>query len=150
MMEAYQNVEKTYKIGGYVKRAKLNLRNEKDIRAFHRKYYEDKFGCMEDGDLVDVYIDITGYKETAKRPEMLRLKGLCRRENQPDCSRDQRIPCCQHAGTELLASLHIQFGPSRGYHHGRCAVQYQYCAERRSSTGSTKENGRRLHISESA
>ena len=24
------------KIGGYVKRAKLNLRNEKDIRAFHR------------------------------------------------------------------------------------------------------------------
>lgn len=77
MMEAYQNVEKTYKVGGYVKRAKLNLRNEKDIRAFHRKYYEDKFGCMEDGDLVDVYIDITGYKETAKRPEMLRLMRDC-------------------------------------------------------------------------
>ena len=61
------------KIGGYVKRAKLNLRNEKDIRAFHRGIFEKRFGGLEDCELVDVYIDITGCKEISKRPEMLRL-----------------------------------------------------------------------------
>ena len=70
-------LEKQYKIGGYVKRAKLNLRNEKDIRAFHRQIFETRFGGVEDGELVGVYIDITGYKETSKRPEMLRLMRDC-------------------------------------------------------------------------
>lgn len=70
-------LEKKYKIGGYVKRAKLNLRNEKDIRAFHRGIFETRFGGFEDGELIDVYIDITGYKETSKRPEMLRLMRDC-------------------------------------------------------------------------
>ena len=70
-------MEKKYRIGGYVKRAKLNLRNEKDIRAFHRQIYETRFGGFEDGELVDVFIDITGYKETSKRPEMLRLMRDC-------------------------------------------------------------------------
>lgn len=69
--------EKTYKIGAYVKRAKLNLRNEKDIRAFHRGMFESQYGGLEDGELVDVYIDITGHKETSKRPEMLRLMRDC-------------------------------------------------------------------------
>lgn len=66
-----------YKIGGYVKRAKLNLRNSDDIRSFHKSVYEEKYGSVTDGELVDVYIDITGYKETAKRPEMLRLMRDC-------------------------------------------------------------------------
>lgn len=70
-------MEKKYKIGGYVKRAKLNLRNEKDIRAFHRGIFESRYGELEDGELVDVYIDITGCKETCKRPEMLRLMRDC-------------------------------------------------------------------------
>ena len=65
------------KIGGYVKRAKLNLRNEKDIRAFHRGIFEKRFGGLEDCELVDVYIDITGSKEICKRPEMLRLMRDC-------------------------------------------------------------------------
>ena len=65
------------KIGGYVKRAKLNLRNEKDIRAFHRGIFEKRFGGLEDCALVDVYIDITGSKEICKRPEMLRLMRDC-------------------------------------------------------------------------
>lgn len=66
-----------YRIGGYVKRAKLNLRNEKDIRAFHRGIFEKRFGGLSDSELVDVYIDITGYKEISKRPEMLRLMRDC-------------------------------------------------------------------------
>lgn len=69
--------EKVYRIGGYVKRAKLNLRNSDEVKAFHRGLYESRFGGFEDGTLVDVYIDITGYKETYKRPEMLRLMRDC-------------------------------------------------------------------------
>ena len=77
MMSTTHETEKVYRIGGYVKRAKLNLRNEGDIRAFHRGIFERRFGGFEDGELVDVYIDITGYKETCKRPEMLRLMRDC-------------------------------------------------------------------------
>ena len=70
--------EPVYRIGGYVKRAKLNLRNKEEIIAFHRGIFERRFGGFEDGTLVDVYIDITGCKETYKRPEMLRLMRDCR------------------------------------------------------------------------
>lgn len=66
-----------YRIGGYVKRAKLNLRNSDDVKAFHRGILERRFGEFENGRLVDVYIDITGCKETYKRPEMLRLMRDC-------------------------------------------------------------------------
>ena len=53
--------EKEYRIGGYVKRAKLNLRNGDDVKAFHRGIFERQFSGFEDGTLVDVYIDIPGY-----------------------------------------------------------------------------------------
>lgn len=76
-MSITRESEKIYIIGGYVKRAKLNLRNEKDIRAFHKKILETRFSGFEDGELVGVYIDITGYKEISKRPEMLRLMRDC-------------------------------------------------------------------------
>ncbi len=69
--------EPVYRIGGYVKRAKLNLRNKDEVIAFHRGIFERRFGGFEDGTLVDVYIDITGCKETYKRPEMLRLMRDC-------------------------------------------------------------------------
>lgn len=76
-MSVSTDTERIFRIGGYVKRAKLNLRNEREIRAFHRNAIERRFGDFEDGTLVDVYIDITGYKETVKRPEMLRLMRDC-------------------------------------------------------------------------
>lgn len=69
--------KKTYQVGGYVKRAKLNLRNGEDVKAYHRKAFMDKFKDVPDCVLVDVYIDITGNKEIAKRPEMLRLMRDC-------------------------------------------------------------------------
>ena len=69
--------ETIYRIGGYVKRAKLNLRNKEDVIAFHRGIFERRFGGFSDGTLVDVYIDITGCKETYKRPEMIRLMRDC-------------------------------------------------------------------------
>lgn len=70
-------MEKKYKIGGYVKRAKLNLRNEKAIRDFHKGIFDKRFGSQPDCELVNVYIDITGNKEISKRPEMLRLMRDC-------------------------------------------------------------------------
>lgn len=76
-MSANTESKRIYQIGGYVKRAKLNLRNEREIRTFHRNAFEKRFGDFEDGTLIDVYIDITGYKETVKRPEMLRLMRDC-------------------------------------------------------------------------
>ena len=69
--------EKIYRVGGYVKRAKLNMRNADEIRTFHKRFYADKFADYEDCILEDVYIDITGSKETGKRPEMLRLMRDC-------------------------------------------------------------------------
>lgn len=35
-MSVSTDTERIFRIGGYVKRAKLNLRNEREIRAFHR------------------------------------------------------------------------------------------------------------------
>lgn len=60
-MSVSTDTERIFRIGGYVKRAKLNLRNEREIRAFHRNAIERRLGDFEDGTLVDVYIDITGY-----------------------------------------------------------------------------------------
>lgn len=69
--------QKKYKVAGYVKRAKLNLRNEQEVREFHTKFFEDRFSDKDDCTLVGVYIDITGNRETEKRPEMLRLMRDC-------------------------------------------------------------------------
>lgn len=71
------NEEIRYKVGCYVKRAKLNLRNGDDVKAYHRNFFEKRFYELSDCILVDVYIDITGNKEISKRPEMLRLLRDC-------------------------------------------------------------------------
>ena len=76
-MNGSTEAKKKYLVGGYVKRAKLNLRNESEVRAFHKRMIERRVGDFDDCSLVGVYIDITGYKETAKRPEMLRLMRDC-------------------------------------------------------------------------
>ena len=51
-MSVSTDTERIFRIGGYVKRAKLNLRNEREIRAFHRNAIERRFGDFEDGTLV--------------------------------------------------------------------------------------------------
>ena len=66
-----------YRVAGYVKLAKLWERSRDTAIPYHHQYYEKKFEGHPDFELVDVYIDITGYKETAKRPEMLRLMRDC-------------------------------------------------------------------------
>ena len=60
-----------YKVGGYVKLAKLWERSKDAAVAYHSSYYAEKFKTDSDKKLVGVYIDITGNKEIYKRPEMV-------------------------------------------------------------------------------
>lgn len=63
-----------YKVAGYVKNALLwRNRNPEDMLDFNRRYFEQQLEGIEGMELVDVYVDVTGNKETYKRPEMVRL-----------------------------------------------------------------------------
>ena len=63
-----------YKVAGYVKNALLwRNRNPEEMFAFNRQYFEQQIEGIEGMELVDVYVDVTGNKETYKRPEMVRL-----------------------------------------------------------------------------
>lgn len=71
-------MSKMVNVAGYVKLAKLWEKSRDRIVEYHRKYYEEKYGSMEDVNLVDVYIDITGQKSIRKRLEMIRLISDCK------------------------------------------------------------------------
>ena len=77
-------MEKTYSVAGYVKLAKLWERSEESAIQYHHNYYENKFSNTTSYCLYDVYIDITGKKETYKRMEMVRLIKDCQMGN-VDC-----------------------------------------------------------------
>ena len=62
-----------YKVAGYVKLAKLWERSKDKALIYHKEYYVNKFIDSKNFELVDVYIDITGKKETYNRSEMIRL-----------------------------------------------------------------------------
>lgn len=66
-----------YRVAGYVKLAKLWEKKRADAIAFHKDYYKEKFAAVTNMSLQDVYVDITGRKETWKRPELLRLLSDC-------------------------------------------------------------------------
>jgi len=67
-------MDKKYKVAGYVKNALLwKSRNPEAMIQYNRNYFEQQFADDEEAELVDVYIDVTGNKETYKRPEMVRL-----------------------------------------------------------------------------
>lgn len=63
-------MDSKYKVGGYVKLAKLWERSKDAVVAYHSSYYAEKFKDDTDKELFGVYIDITGNKEIFKRPEM--------------------------------------------------------------------------------
>ncbi len=68
-----------YKVGGYVKLAKLWERSKDAAVAYHSSYYAERFRDDVDKRLVGVYIDITGNKEIYKRPEMVHLLQDCKK-----------------------------------------------------------------------
>ena len=71
-------MDRKYKVGGYVKLAKLWERAKDAAVAYHSSYYAEKFRDDADKRLVGVYIDITGNKEIYKRPEMVHLLKDCK------------------------------------------------------------------------
>ena len=71
-------MDRKYKVGGYVKLAKLWERSKDAAVAYHSSYYAEKFRDDADKRLVGVYIDITGNKEIYKRPEMVHLLKDCK------------------------------------------------------------------------
>ena len=71
-------MSRTVNVAGYVKLAKLWEKSKERIVTYHKKYYEEKYSSIENVNLVDVYIDITGQKSIRKRPEMIRLMQDCR------------------------------------------------------------------------
>lgn len=70
-------MEKIYRVGGYVKLAKLWEKHRDEAIIYHKDYYREKFADNSKFKLCDVYIDITGKKSIAQRPEMLRLIRDC-------------------------------------------------------------------------
>ena len=71
-------MNENYRIGGYVKLAKLWERKKEESIQLHEEYYKEMFKASSDMELVDVYIDITGNKNIWKRPGMLQLIKDCK------------------------------------------------------------------------
>ena len=69
-----------YRVGGYVKLAKLWERKREEAIQLHEKYYKEMFRETPNMELVDVYIDITGNKNIWKRPGMLQLIKDCQKK----------------------------------------------------------------------
>ena len=72
-------MDRKYKVGGYVKLAKLWERSKDVAVAYHSSYYAERFRDDAEKRLVGVYIDITGNKEIYKRPEMVHLLQDCKK-----------------------------------------------------------------------
>ena len=63
-------MDRKYKVGGYVKLAKLWERSKDAAVAYHSSYYAEKFRDDADKRLVGVYIDITG-NNVPKKPRRI-------------------------------------------------------------------------------
>ena len=67
-----------YKVGAYVKLAKLWERKRTEAVRYHKDYYAVKYSNNPNLRLFGVFIDITGNKEIWKRPQMIQLLLECR------------------------------------------------------------------------
>ncbi len=97
-----------YRVGGYVKLAKLWERSRDAALALHEEYYRKKFADSEDMRLIDVYIDITGNKQIRKRPEMLRLIRDCK-NGKVNCIATQTRAYLAANNEEFFYLLHLLF-----------------------------------------
>ena len=67
-----------YKVGAYVKLAKLWERKRDEAVRYHKDYYAAKYANTPQVELKGVFIDITGKKEIWRRPQMIQLLMECR------------------------------------------------------------------------
>ena len=59
-------MDKTYKVAGYVKLAKLWERTGEEAIQYHNEYFQNKYDGADEIELVGVYVDITGQKEALR------------------------------------------------------------------------------------
>lgn len=88
-------MSKKRKVAGYVKLAKLWEKNRETAIPYHHNYYLTQFGSLDDYELVDVFIDITGNKQIIKRQEMVKLLKACK---------DGRVNCIATQTRAYLAA----------------------------------------------
>ena len=101
-------MDSKYKVGGYVKLAKLWERSKDAVVAYHSSYYAEKFKDDTDKELFGAYIDITGNKEIFKRPEMVHLLRDCKKgENQSNFFADTSLPCSQYMRILFLIAISV-------------------------------------------
>ena len=98
-----------YRVGGYVKLAKLWNRSREAALSLHKDYYRKKFEGSREMQLVDVYIDITGNKEIRKRTEMLRLIRDCK-DGKVNCIATQTRAYLAANNEEFFYLIHLLFG----------------------------------------
>ena len=60
-------MDRKYKVGGYVKLAKLWERSKDAAVAYHSSYYAEKFRDDADKRLVGVYVDVGGFEKWKKK-----------------------------------------------------------------------------------
>ena len=102
-------MNRLYRVGGYVKLAKLWERSREAALSLHREYYRKKYSESEGMQLIKVYIDITGNKEIRKRSEMLRLIRDCR-EGKINCIATQTRAYLAANNEEFFYLLHLLLG----------------------------------------
>lgn len=98
-----------YRVGGYVKLAKLWERSRDAALALHKEYFQKKVAESKGMRLIDVYIDITGNKEIRKRSEMLRLIQDCK-NGKVNCIATQTRAYLAANNEEFFYLLHLLFG----------------------------------------
>ncbi len=79
-----------FRVGAYVKLAKLWERSRDVIVAYQQEYHAKKYADNPRMRLHEVYIDITGQKHMKNRPAMMRLLRDCK-EGKVDCIAAQTI-----------------------------------------------------------
>lgn len=77
-----------YRVGAYVKLAKLWERSRARTIEYHKAYYKRKYENNAIMELAGIYIDITGNKHIYQRPEMVRLLSDCK-TGKVDCIASQ-------------------------------------------------------------
>lgn len=88
------------KVAGYAKLAKLWEKRREEAIWYHQKYYSDRFSVYGEYELVGVYVDITGSRQTAKRTELVRLIK--------DCN-DGKVQCIATQTSGYLAASSEEF-----------------------------------------
>ena len=144
-------MDRKYKVGGYVKLAKLWERSKDAAVAYHSSYYAEKFRDDADKKLVGVYIDITGNKEIYKRPEMVHLLKDCKNGSVNLIFSQTRAYLAANTCDFCFLLKYLQYADSQDIRLHRLCINGLYScllAERYSWLSSGSDRGKlQIHLS---